>query len=199
MSCANMAESMLAEQQLYELCVKNGFFDFAPVATGRPRRKSAPEILLSTNVLDVCRQEPAKQPSSVPEVQVRTTVSAFGKHSHITTDHSQSFKTLMLRDVPCKVNLQLMRLTMTNLGFAGTYDYLYFPTRRNGSNLGFGFVNFMKEEDADRFEIAFTGYQFPGIRSSKQCYVTLAEVQGREANLQLNTKCSASSSSSAHV
>eukprot|EP00928_Gymnodinium_smaydae_P005408 TRINITY_DN11846_c0_g2_i1.p1 TRINITY_DN11846_c0_g2~~TRINITY_DN11846_c0_g2_i1.p1 ORF type:complete len:203 (+),score=24.91 TRINITY_DN11846_c0_g2_i1:92-700(+) len=202
MSQENKAESMPAEQ-LYELCVKNGFFDFDPVSV--PRRNSAPDILLSTYGPDVCQQEPSMQTSSVAEAQVSatvTTVPASDTHRQVS-EHSQSFKTLMLRDVPCKVNVELMELTLATLGFADTYDYVHFPTKKTGSNLGFGFVNFMKETDADRFEVAFTGYKFPGISSSKQCYITVAEVQGREANLQLNARSSArssaSSSSSARV
>eukprot|EP00928_Gymnodinium_smaydae_P098641 TRINITY_DN9213_c0_g2_i2.p1 TRINITY_DN9213_c0_g2~~TRINITY_DN9213_c0_g2_i2.p1 ORF type:complete len:187 (+),score=33.71 TRINITY_DN9213_c0_g2_i2:52-612(+) len=172
--------------EMHELIVKNCFYEFVPKPFGKPRRKSFPDILLRACVPDVCDQVSATQSNSVLEDSASTRIQGCGVPSQIAANDSKCITTLMLRNVPCKVNLEIMEVVLMQLGYEGTYDYLYFPARKNGSNLGFGFVNFMDERDAVSFEAAFTGYVFTGIQSSKQCYVTAAAVQGREANLRMH-------------
>eukprot|EP00928_Gymnodinium_smaydae_P049902 TRINITY_DN3350_c0_g8_i1.p1 TRINITY_DN3350_c0_g8~~TRINITY_DN3350_c0_g8_i1.p1 ORF type:complete len:162 (-),score=24.25 TRINITY_DN3350_c0_g8_i1:126-611(-) len=97
---------------------------------------------------------------------------------------SSSEVTMMLKHIPCSVTDELVTSILNERGFEGLFDYVHVPMRRNSSNLGFCFVNFMKEEDALRFQDEFAGFKFPGSNSYKQCHVTLAHVQGREANIQ---------------
>eukprot|EP00928_Gymnodinium_smaydae_P007484 TRINITY_DN12693_c0_g1_i1.p1 TRINITY_DN12693_c0_g1~~TRINITY_DN12693_c0_g1_i1.p1 ORF type:complete len:262 (+),score=66.45 TRINITY_DN12693_c0_g1_i1:128-913(+) len=92
--------------------------------------------------------------------------------------------TWMVRNLPCKVTQNAMEAELIKKGFHGTYDYVYCPTRKNGSGLGFGFVNFVKPEHACRFKKAFDGYAFADTRSAKRCFVTPADLQGLEANLR---------------
>eukprot|EP00928_Gymnodinium_smaydae_P086096 TRINITY_DN6994_c0_g1_i1.p1 TRINITY_DN6994_c0_g1~~TRINITY_DN6994_c0_g1_i1.p1 ORF type:complete len:162 (+),score=16.09 TRINITY_DN6994_c0_g1_i1:54-539(+) len=135
-------------EELYELCLRNGFIDARPVAArGLSRSESSPALMVSPREM-----------------------------------------TLMLRNIPCSVNDERMEFVLKQHGFAGLYDYLYVPMRRNGSNLGFGFVNFTYEEDAIRFKAVFSGYRFSGTNSTKQCSITPAEIQGREANIRMNAQ-----------
>eukprot|EP00928_Gymnodinium_smaydae_P085567 TRINITY_DN69078_c0_g1_i1.p2 TRINITY_DN69078_c0_g1~~TRINITY_DN69078_c0_g1_i1.p2 ORF type:complete len:155 (-),score=12.22 TRINITY_DN69078_c0_g1_i1:61-525(-) len=96
--------------------------------------------------------------------------------------------TLIIRSMPCSVNEERMESVLREHGFAGSYDYLFLPVRRNGSNLGFGVVNFMQEQDAFRFRDFLVGYRFPGANSTQRCIVTLADIQGREANVRMNAR-----------
>eukprot|EP00928_Gymnodinium_smaydae_P092411 TRINITY_DN76282_c0_g1_i1.p1 TRINITY_DN76282_c0_g1~~TRINITY_DN76282_c0_g1_i1.p1 ORF type:complete len:247 (-),score=58.95 TRINITY_DN76282_c0_g1_i1:54-794(-) len=96
--------------------------------------------------------------------------------------------TYMLRNVPCKVTKAEMEVELIRLGFHGTYGYVHFPTRRHGSGLGFGFVNFVSPEYAEEFKRVFDGYVFPWTRSAKRCFVVKADCQGLEANLR-HFKC----------
>eukprot|EP00928_Gymnodinium_smaydae_P098639 TRINITY_DN9213_c0_g1_i2.p1 TRINITY_DN9213_c0_g1~~TRINITY_DN9213_c0_g1_i2.p1 ORF type:complete len:206 (+),score=38.68 TRINITY_DN9213_c0_g1_i2:70-618(+) len=176
----------VATEEAYKLCVKNGFYEFVLAPTGKRRRKTFPDSVLRTCIPDACHQEGATQASSVPDATENAGVPDSGALGQDPDKESRCTTTLMLRNVPCKVNLEIMEVVLMQLGFEGKYDYLYFPTRKSGSNLGFGFVNFRTEDDAVQFDAAFTGYVFGGIQSNKQCYVTIAAVQGREANLRLH-------------
>eukprot|EP00928_Gymnodinium_smaydae_P095510 TRINITY_DN8233_c0_g1_i3.p1 TRINITY_DN8233_c0_g1~~TRINITY_DN8233_c0_g1_i3.p1 ORF type:complete len:191 (-),score=37.72 TRINITY_DN8233_c0_g1_i3:775-1347(-) len=92
--------------------------------------------------------------------------------------------TLMLRNLPCKLKIIDMEEELLRLGFEGTHDVIHIPSRHNGSNKGYGFVNFHTADDARRFADAFTGYVFDRFQSTKRCYVTNAAFQGREASIK---------------
>eukprot|EP00928_Gymnodinium_smaydae_P043454 TRINITY_DN29103_c1_g1_i1.p1 TRINITY_DN29103_c1_g1~~TRINITY_DN29103_c1_g1_i1.p1 ORF type:complete len:162 (-),score=26.00 TRINITY_DN29103_c1_g1_i1:378-863(-) len=92
--------------------------------------------------------------------------------------------TLMLRNIPCKVQTEWLQEELRKLGFEGTYDVIHIPTRKNKSNLGYGFINFISPEHARRFADAVVGHMFSGSGSVKRCYVTKAAFQGREAALR---------------
>eukprot|EP00928_Gymnodinium_smaydae_P095727 TRINITY_DN8284_c0_g2_i1.p1 TRINITY_DN8284_c0_g2~~TRINITY_DN8284_c0_g2_i1.p1 ORF type:complete len:187 (-),score=25.17 TRINITY_DN8284_c0_g2_i1:255-815(-) len=107
-------------------------------------------------------------------------------HKELQADEPETespFTTVMLRNVPCKIDKERVEEELAKLGFANTYDHIHFPTRRSKSTLGYGFINFMKSGDALAFMAAFDGYTFPGTLSTKRCYVSRANLQGREANL----------------
>eukprot|EP00928_Gymnodinium_smaydae_P016784 TRINITY_DN16353_c1_g1_i1.p1 TRINITY_DN16353_c1_g1~~TRINITY_DN16353_c1_g1_i1.p1 ORF type:complete len:218 (+),score=35.88 TRINITY_DN16353_c1_g1_i1:64-654(+) len=194
MSSANIVDTKCADEELYELCERNGFIDARPVVTGRPRRNSAPDILMSASDSSASMSfetfEVAKQPCSMPEDAVTTCITA-GESRQEPAERSPCVTTFMLKNVPCKLNVEMMKPVLDRLGFAGTYNHLYFPARKNGSNLGYGFVNFMKEDDACRFKAVFNGYVFQGMNSRKQCCVIPADVQGRDANLRMHSRSSA--------
>eukprot|EP00928_Gymnodinium_smaydae_P087505 TRINITY_DN71760_c0_g1_i1.p1 TRINITY_DN71760_c0_g1~~TRINITY_DN71760_c0_g1_i1.p1 ORF type:complete len:356 (-),score=110.15 TRINITY_DN71760_c0_g1_i1:47-1018(-) len=110
----------------------------------------------------------------------------FGEQAQAASEQKQEQEqvvTYMVRNVPCRVTKRAMEAELIKLGFYGTYDYVHFPTRRNGSGLGFGFVNFVTPEYAEQFKRAFDGHTFAHSRSAKQCFVSPADVQGLEANL----------------
>eukprot|EP00928_Gymnodinium_smaydae_P082869 TRINITY_DN6613_c1_g7_i1.p1 TRINITY_DN6613_c1_g7~~TRINITY_DN6613_c1_g7_i1.p1 ORF type:complete len:169 (+),score=30.57 TRINITY_DN6613_c1_g7_i1:77-583(+) len=153
-----------SEEELYELCILNGFYDFSLVVKPKLRRSASAPHMLGT--LDTVAH-PADSVDTCP----------------------QKAKTLMLRDIPCKVDEERIESVLREQGFAGTYDYLYDPkSKSNGNTVGYCFVNFLDLEDASRFRTIFDGYTFSGSQSKKKCHVTTADIQGREANIEAHAK-----------
>jgi hypothetical protein len=93
-------------------------------------------------------------------------------------------KTMMICNIPCRVGHDDLEKAICNMGFTGTYDFLHLP-RRHGqadSNLGYGFINFVRPVDATNFALAFEGYRFGGKGGSrKACTVKVATCQGFNA------------------
>eukprot|EP00928_Gymnodinium_smaydae_P001711 TRINITY_DN10615_c1_g1_i1.p1 TRINITY_DN10615_c1_g1~~TRINITY_DN10615_c1_g1_i1.p1 ORF type:complete len:211 (-),score=38.68 TRINITY_DN10615_c1_g1_i1:298-930(-) len=90
-------------------------------------------------------------------------------------------KTVIVRDVPCRVDYKRMMAELKLLGFDGCYDFINFPINpRNGKDScrGYGFVNFLSERLAARFMSRFANYRFDDIDSHKVARVELARTQG---------------------
>eukprot|EP00928_Gymnodinium_smaydae_P087164 TRINITY_DN7148_c0_g2_i1.p1 TRINITY_DN7148_c0_g2~~TRINITY_DN7148_c0_g2_i1.p1 ORF type:complete len:155 (-),score=18.85 TRINITY_DN7148_c0_g2_i1:254-718(-) len=96
--------------------------------------------------------------------------------------------TLILRNIPSSLSEERLESVLQQHGFAGSYDYLFLPMRRRGSNLGYVVVNFIQKQDALRFSACFEGSRFPGANTMRRCSVILADVQGREANVSMNAR-----------
>lgn len=104
--------------------------------------------------------------------------------------HHGDITTLMIRNVPCRVTQQMMADIIDQTVFKEKYNFLYVPSASplpqagNGSNLGYGFINFPDPEDAMAFHTAFTGYRFEETTSSKLCVIVPAHIQGLENNVR---------------
>eukprot|EP00928_Gymnodinium_smaydae_P001626 TRINITY_DN10588_c1_g3_i1.p1 TRINITY_DN10588_c1_g3~~TRINITY_DN10588_c1_g3_i1.p1 ORF type:complete len:119 (+),score=16.51 TRINITY_DN10588_c1_g3_i1:1-357(+) len=90
----------------------------------------------------------------------------------------------MLKNIPCKLTRELMTEELRQLGFEGIHDAMHIPSRSNGSNKGYGFINFISAHDARRAADILNGHMFSGTCSTKRCQVTNAAFQGREATLR---------------
>eukprot|EP00928_Gymnodinium_smaydae_P076880 TRINITY_DN5997_c0_g2_i2.p1 TRINITY_DN5997_c0_g2~~TRINITY_DN5997_c0_g2_i2.p1 ORF type:complete len:272 (-),score=29.43 TRINITY_DN5997_c0_g2_i2:94-909(-) len=103
----------------------------------------------------------------------------------ITDELRSSDTTVMVRDIPCKVNYERMMSELKSLGFDGRYDFLYFPKslRDRKSNRCFCFVNFESPDVAMLFVTKFAKFRFEGIQSQNFARVGRAMVQGRKANV----------------
>jgi len=68
-------------------------------------------------------------------------------------------------------------------GFTGCYDFVYVPMDfKHSKGLGFSFVNFLKTEDAERFQTHFAGFSNWGQASDKVCEVVwTTPLQGKDA------------------
>lgn len=94
--------------------------------------------------------------------------------------------TLMIRNIPNRYTQRELISELEDLGFAGTFDFLYSPLDKGTmSNVGYAFVNFKSHEYASKCIEAFHNYRFKRHRktSGKVAAVSAAHLQGLEANL----------------
>ncbi|CAE8644163.1 unnamed protein product [Polarella glacialis] len=111
---------------------------------------------------------------------------------------------IMVYNIPCRVQQSQLSDVVDNLGFAGKYNFLYLPYSGRPctgslSNLGYGFVNFTEDDDAARFTTSFAGYQFKEIKSEKVSSSRLADVQGFVENIRHWCKSTAHIRSRVHI
>lgn len=94
--------------------------------------------------------------------------------------------TMMVRNIPGRYTQQDFRMDLKDLGFAGTYDFLYMPVDRGtAANVGYAFVNFIDSSWAAACMQAFDNFCFSRHhRSSKMARVSVAHLQGLEKNLE---------------
>lgn len=91
--------------------------------------------------------------------------------------------TLMIRNIPNHYTQRQLIAELDDLGFAGTFDFLYIPLDKGTmSNVGYAFVNFVEPSNAEKCMASFQGYRFR--RHRKIAAVSVAHIQGLEANLQ---------------
>lgn len=105
--------------------------------------------------------------------------------------------TMMICNVPCRITQAAVIDGLDSVGFAGTYNFVYLPDRRQkfsraraSGNLGYAFVDFKSTQDAEDFVFAFEGYEFPGTYSSKRCTVRYAHEQGFNASNSMSSRTS---------
>jgi len=103
--------------------------------------------------------------------------------------------TMMICNIPCRVTHRAIIEAIDSVGYAGTYDFVYLPDRRQrgahrnpSGNLGYAFVDFKTSQHAEDFTFVFENFQFPGTFSSKSCTVKYAHEQGFNANTLSNRR-----------
>ena len=93
--------------------------------------------------------------------------------------------TAMLRNLPSRVTLSCIVNLLFSRGFGGHFDFIYAPLDFNtGGALGYFFINFINFEVVQRFALVFQNFLLPGLLH-RPCEVSLAKVQGFQANLNL--------------
>jgi len=94
--------------------------------------------------------------------------------------------TLMIRNLPNRYTQRELISELEDLGFAGTFDFLYIPLDKGTmSNVGYAFVNFVEPYHAQRCMASFQGYRFKQHRkemAGKMAAISVAHIQGLEAN-----------------
>jgi len=103
-------------------------------------------------------------------------------------NHQGPITSLMIRHIPCRMSQNKLFQDVVDMGFAGTFDFLYLPSEKRtqsarGSNLGYGFINFIAEEDAQRFTKMCGNLTLGKTSSKKIASVQPAHLQGLEANI----------------
>jgi len=122
----------------------------------------------------------APDPSMVPLPERFLQVHLSRSPSHgASKEFGAHITSVMIRNVPCGINLDSAMQILESLGFSGTYDFLYLPMNsKKNANLGYFFVNFIKPEDAQRCSEHLTGESFGCGLSAKRCEVSAAHIQG---------------------
>eukprot|EP00445_Apocalathium_hangoei_P017584 CAMPEP_0203904600 /NCGR_PEP_ID=MMETSP0359-20131031/46403_1 /ASSEMBLY_ACC=CAM_ASM_000338 /TAXON_ID=268821 /ORGANISM="Scrippsiella Hangoei, Strain SHTV-5" /LENGTH=408 /DNA_ID=CAMNT_0050828881 /DNA_START=67 /DNA_END=1293 /DNA_ORIENTATION=+ len=91
--------------------------------------------------------------------------------------------TVMMRNLPNRYSQQMLKDEITNVGFSGSFDFLYLPIDpETNANKGYAFINFVDSMTAWRFKVAFEGKQMSRFNSGKYVSVSPAALQGLEAN-----------------
>merc|ERR1719424_944315 len=98
--------------------------------------------------------------------------------------------TLMVRNLPTQMTQEHLVQRLTEVGFAGTFDFVYMPTNvATGEGNGYGFINFSSWPGLQRFAREWHGKPFflePD--GDAHLSVSIATLQGKEANVNmLNT------------
>jgi len=98
--------------------------------------------------------------------------------------------TMMICNIPCRFGEADVVAAIHSVGFAGTYDFVFLPSRsgKHNANIGYAFVDFKSAWNAERFADAFENFQFPGTKSSKTCTVKHAHQQGYNAAASRGSK-----------
>mmetsp|Transcript_13595 Transcript_13595/g.40509 ORF Transcript_13595/g.40509 Transcript_13595/m.40509 type:complete len:294 (-) Transcript_13595:62-943(-) len=107
----------------------------------------------------------------------------------MNNDPALRFKTLMIRNIPCRIDRDELVRVIDKQGFAGRYDFVYVPqSHRPKANIGYAFVNLVDEADEDAFTLAFNNFRFEGTMSQKICTVQPARLQGSDVQLGLHRR-----------
>jgi hypothetical protein len=104
------------------------------------------------------------------------------------TSQNEAPTTMMIRNIPCRYNQNDLMVDLADLGFTGTYDFLYMPIDMSTStNVGYAFVNFVTPSWAAKSLHAFDNFCFARNQrtaTKKYSKVSVAHLQGLEKNLQ---------------
>jgi hypothetical protein len=95
--------------------------------------------------------------------------------------------TMMIRNLPRRYSQPDLMMDLEELGFAGTFDFLYIPIdKATSACMGYAFVNFKDSDSAESCMRDFHDYVFKRQQrgSSKVACVSVAHVQGLEKNMQ---------------
>jgi RNA recognition motif-containing protein len=92
--------------------------------------------------------------------------------------------TVMISNLPNRLKESAIVEQLELLGLENRFDYLYMPRDyKTMANMGYAFVNFMRDSDAEVCIRRLAGTQFRGSMSKKLLDVSHAAKQGLVANL----------------
>jgi len=102
----------------------------------------------------------------------------------LNTEPVEEVTTLMVRGIPCSFSQDTLMKLIDDAGLQGKYDFFYLPRAgKNGSNLGYAFINFTDKAGADHCMASFNGVPLDPSRSTKVCAIAPGDIQGL-ANLR---------------
>lgn len=110
--------------------------------------------------------------------------------AHATEKVDSTSTTMMICDLPCRINRTTLLEAVDAAGFSGTYDFVHLPCRygHENTNIGYGFVNFKDSASAAKFAMMFEGYKFGGFKSTKRCRVKIAAHQGFDGSVDRDVR-----------
>lgn len=114
-------------------------------------------------------------------------VREWAPSKNFTSSTTSLGTSLMLKNLPNKYSRDQLLHALKD--FKACIDFLYMPIDFNSHcNVGYAFLNFRKESDAERFtekfDFAHNKDVLPGFKSEKVCRVAKATIQGKEHNIE---------------
>jgi len=95
------------------------------------------------------------------------------------------YATVMIQQVPFKYTQSNLIREINGDGFKGTYDFFYLPANaRNQGNRGFGFINFLSAELAEKFYARYHAQKLQNHEARMPIAVIPADVQGFEESVE---------------
>lgn len=85
----------------------------------------------------------------------------------------------IMSDIPTEVTVDQIISVIDEHGFADTYDFVYMPSKNDGSleSHGYALINFKTAEFAENFLCIFENFFFPSCNSTKLTHTKLADSQ----------------------
>jgi len=93
----------------------------------------------------------------------------------------------MIRNIPNRYSQQQIMKELESLGFADTFDFFYAPMdKQTKCTVGYAFVNFVNPDIAASCMQVMSQHRFQshGRQREKQARVSVAHLQGLEANIK---------------
>ena len=88
--------------------------------------------------------------------------------------------TLIIRNIPNKYTISLLLMEL-NVNFTNKFDLIFLPQdKKNDSNLGYGFINFINPLHLILFYEEFMGKKWNFSNSKKICFLAYSNCQGKD-------------------
>lgn len=101
----------------------------------------------------------------------------------VPPSHWADTTTIMMRNLPNKYTQRMLLTEVNQVGFLGTFDFLYLPIDpETSANRGYAFLNFIDPSFAWMFKMSYEGRKMNRFNSSKVVSVMPATLQGFDAN-----------------
>jgi len=146
---------------------------------------SASELLTSASVPAAqAREAPPVSSRESPVLRVAGSIGTPATAGRKALCEAE-WTTLMLRNLPIKYTREDLLKVLHYFGFAGKFDFLYFPMDfETRGALGYAFVNMESPEDAVQLWRCMDGFSNWSFPCSKVCSVSWSQpLQGLEANV----------------
>eukprot|EP00931_Biecheleriopsis_adriatica_P095583 TRINITY_DN69173_c0_g1_i1.p1 TRINITY_DN69173_c0_g1~~TRINITY_DN69173_c0_g1_i1.p1 ORF type:complete len:182 (+),score=31.72 TRINITY_DN69173_c0_g1_i1:72-617(+) len=90
--------------------------------------------------------------------------------------------TVMMRNLPNKYSVKMLRKEIDAAGFKDEYDFVYLPIDpESQANKGYAFINFTGPEVTQKFRDHFEGNEMKNFNSNKVVAIAQADIQGYDA------------------
>jgi len=161
--------------------LNNGGYHAAPtqactVSGGYPVMMMPVKAMRPMPMMMPCVQQPEQEMQPPPKV---VTPPKKQDLKELNTEPVDEVTTLMIRGIPCSFSQDTLMKLIDNVGLKGKYDFFYLPRAgKNGSNLGYAFINFTDEAGADHCMASFNGVPLDPCRSTKICTIAPGDIQG---------------------
>lgn len=103
---------------------------------------------------------------------------------HVSAAEPQRKTTVIMQKLPVVFSRAMLVELLDAEGFEGSYDFIYMPIGfKSLVAVGYAFINFVSNEEAERFQAKFQGFSQWPVSSENICEVKWSETQGLVAHI----------------